>query len=72
MLEVYLPQDTTAVRTRYIDLGGRGDFGGDDVTRAVMTLLPRVMSPYSAVLEIEWRIPWMPFSYIRSTISFSS
>jgi hypothetical protein len=39
VLEVYLPQDTTAVRTRYIGLGGRGDFGGDDVTRAVMTLL---------------------------------
>src|SRR5262249_9048562 len=31
--------DTTAVRTRYIGLGGRGDFGGDEVTRAVMTLL---------------------------------
>jgi hypothetical protein len=39
VLAVYLPQDTTAVRTRYIGLGGRGDFGGDDVTRAVMTLL---------------------------------
>ncbi len=39
VLEVYLPQDMTAVRTRYIGLGGRGDFGGDDVTRAVMTLL---------------------------------
>lgn len=39
VLEVYLPQDTTAVQTRYIGLGGRGDFGGDEVTRAVMTLL---------------------------------
>jgi hypothetical protein len=39
VLEVYLPHDMTAVRTRYLGLGGRGDFGGDDVTRAVMTLL---------------------------------
>ena len=37
-----------------------------------MIRLPRVRSPYSAVLEIEWRIPVMPFSYIRSTISLSS
>ena len=39
---------------------------------SVMTRVPRVRSPYSAVLEIESRIPVMPFSYIRSTISFSS
>ena len=39
---------------------------------SVMIRLPRVRSPYSAVLEIEWRIPVMPFSYIRSTISLSS
>jgi hypothetical protein len=37
-----------------------------------ITRFPRVRSPYSAVFEIEWRIPVMPFSYIRSTISFSS
>jgi hypothetical protein len=39
VLEVHLPQDMTEASTRYIGLGGRGDFGGDDVTRAVMTLL---------------------------------
>ena len=39
---------------------------------SVITFGPRVMSPYSAVFEIEWRMPWMPCSYIRSTISLSS
>jgi hypothetical protein len=39
VLEVHLPEDLAAVRTRYIGLGGRGDFGGDDVTRAVLTCL---------------------------------
>ena len=33
---------------------------------------PRVTSPYSAVLEIEYRMLAIPPSYIRSTISFSS
>ncbi len=37
-----------------------------------ITRLPRVRSPYSAVLEIEYSIPRIPFSYIRSAISFSS
>jgi hypothetical protein len=39
VLEVRLPPDMTRASTHYIGLGGRGDFGGDDVTRAVMTLL---------------------------------
>jgi hypothetical protein len=39
VLEVYLPEDPGAVRTRYVGIGGRGDFGGDDVTRAVMMVL---------------------------------
>ena len=33
---------------------------------------PRVRSPYSAVSEMENRMPEMPFSYIRSTISLTS
>ena len=37
-----------------------------------MTRFPRVRSPYSAVFEIDSRMPVMPFSYMRSTISFSS
>ena len=39
VLEVHLPEDTTALRTKYIGIGGRSDFGGDDVTRAVMMVL---------------------------------
>jgi hypothetical protein len=38
-LEVYLPHDVSALRTRFVGIGGRNDFGGDDVTRAVMTRL---------------------------------
>ncbi len=39
VLKVYLPEDASKMRTEYIGLGGRGDFGGDDVTRAVMSCL---------------------------------
>src|SRR5207302_1768899 len=39
VLEVHLPENAGEMRTRYIGLGGRGDFGGDDVTRAVMSCL---------------------------------
>ena len=33
---------------------------------------PRVTSPYSAVSEMEYRMPAMPSSYMRSTMSFTS
>jgi hypothetical protein len=39
---------------------------------AVMMRGPRVTSPYSAVSLIEYRMPPMPCSYMRSTMSFSS
>ena len=37
-----------------------------------MTRGPRVTSPYSAVSEMEYRMPAIPCSYMRSTMSFSS
>jgi hypothetical protein len=33
---------------------------------------PTVTSPHLAVSEIEKRIPAMPFSFIKSTMSFNS
>jgi hypothetical protein len=39
VLEVQLPADPAGLRTRFLGVGGRGDFGGDDVTRAVLLLL---------------------------------
>ncbi len=39
VLEVTVDPETADVRTRYVGIGGREDFGGDEVTRAVMMLL---------------------------------
>ena len=39
VLEVHLPSGGGCLSTRYVGLGGRSDFGGDDVTRAVMGCL---------------------------------
>jgi hypothetical protein len=39
VLEVHFPEEPAELRTRYVAVGGRADFGGDDVTRAVLLLL---------------------------------
>ncbi len=50
----------------------RGSVASRPRTCSSMTRGPRVRSPYSAVSEIEYRMPAMPCSYMRSTISLSS
>ena len=54
VLEVTVDPETADVRTRYIGIGGREDFGGDEVTRAVMMLLHQRLT--AALHKLDGRI----------------
>ncbi len=57
VLEVVREHGRADVRTRYIGVGGREDFGGDDATRAVMQMLRKKLTSALEKHEIEINLP---------------